>query len=73
MKNKDIKEMNKKERYTYLLMLLNSYKRLMIMDIAEENKYGEQVWRRQFINALRIAKNIQLMRGQIVSYYSLLI
>lgn len=73
MKNKDIREMNRKERYTHLLMLLNSYKRHMLMDMAEGNEWGEKHWKREFLNAMRIARNIQLMRGEIVSYYSLLL
>lgn len=63
METKEIKEMNKEERLARAIMLANTYKQLMIYDIVNGNKFGEEMWKEYFLNAIRIAQNIAKMRG----------
>lgn len=63
MKNIEIKKMTREQRLSHVLMLVGSYKRLMIYDIASGNKIGEEMWKRSFITALKICYNMYRMRG----------
>lgn len=62
MKNTDIKEMNKEQRLSHLIMLTNSYKQLMIYDIASGNKIGEESWKKEFRIAVNILKGVITMK-----------
>lgn len=72
MKNKDIKEMNKEERFTHLMMLVNTYKRFVIYDIYKDYKYAFEIDKKNFVTAVRIAENILKMQGKEIYFYSLL-
>ena len=63
MKTKEIKEMNADERFARAVMLMNSYKNLMVFDIATGNKFGEEMWKKDFVIAVKIVKNMRTMRG----------
>ena len=71
MKNENIFEMNKEKRKTYLLMLINTYKHLYLYDVLDENKFGEQIWKKLYKNAVRIYINIMKMEGKNFSTYDL--
>lgn len=73
MKNIEIKKMTKEQRLSHVLMLVGSYKRLMIYDIATGNKIGEEMWKKEFVTALKICQNMYLMRGLCHNLYYILI
>lgn len=68
MKTKEIKEMNKTERLNLAIMIMNSYKRLMVDEIAsqalgkQKHNYAEMAWRKDFMNSVRIVENMMKMR-----------
>ena len=67
-----IQDMNKEERMARAIMLMNSYKNLMVYDIAFNNNYGEYVWKKEFQAAVKIVENMLKMRGKDISVSALL-
>lgn len=63
METKDIKQMTKEERLNHLIMLVKSYESLLIYDIYSENKFGEEMWKKEFRIACSILENMLKMRG----------
>lgn len=43
-------------------MITNTYKQLMIYDIASGNKISEESWRKEFLVAVNILKGVITMR-----------
>ncbi len=71
MKNKNISEMTKEERKTHLLMLINSYRHMLLYDIITDNPYGEIIWKKAYMDATRIYINMMTMEGKIVMPYDI--
>ena len=67
METKDIKQMTKEERFNHIIMLVKSYESLMIYDIYTDNKFDEEVWKKNFKVACNILKNMLTMRGKDLS------
>lgn len=63
MKKTDIKEMTKEQRLAHLVMLTNTYKSLMVYDIATENEFGAEMWKKSFVDTCRILRSFIIMRG----------
>ena len=72
MEHMMIQDMNKEERMARAIMLMNSYKNLMVYDIAFNNNYGEYVWKKEFQAAVKIVENMLKMRGKDISVSALL-
>lgn len=71
MKNKTVKEMNKQERISHLMMLITTYRHLYLYDVIDGNKFGEQIWKKSYINAVRVYINIREMEGKSYSTYDI--
>lgn len=63
MEKTNIKEMTKEQRFTHLVMLVNTYKNLMVYDIASGNEVGERMWKKDFQSSIKILQGFLKMRG----------